>query len=161
MRGPDSDSDVPVLIKLANTAGAIGIIVGLIAGFAALFAAAVGIFGKLPNWAAIPLTFGSLVLLLVGAVSLADHLKKPRSWLVLAAVGAVIVVAPLLVLAVQGSWDTEFTVPRRLSRNFVLEVQEFASIAIPIGFAYIATGLVAYFRPRRVKRTGTESRQSQ
>lgn len=103
MREPSSDVHVSALNRLASVAGALGIIVGLIAGFAALFAAAVGIFGKLSNWVAIPLTFGSLILLFAGAVSLADHLKRPRSWLVVAAVGAVIVVGPLLVLAVQGN----------------------------------------------------------
>lgn len=117
----------------------------LVMGVFLVFTAAVGATSGLPFWVAIPICFVVPVVIGSGLGSLAHRLGAPRSWLVFAGSGGMLIAAPLLVRWVNGSWSASFEMPGRRGRFWWLEVSDYAWWSVAIGGTLVAAGLIKYF----------------
>lgn len=109
-----------------------------------LFVMLAGLVEPLPFWARMVLLFLVPIVLLSGLGSLAHSIGTPRGWLVLAAGGLLLALAPALLYWVHGSWEAEFTVPRRGGRTITLEVASFGLWAALMGVLLTTMGLTKY-----------------
>lgn len=125
------------------------VVVGICVGALLLIALLMGLVDPLPRWFGLPLVFLVSVVSLSGLGSLAHSMGAPRGWLVLAAGALLLALGPLLLLWVHGSWDAEFSLPRRRGGVVLLEVAAFSWLAAAVGGALSAVGLLGYALGRR------------
>ncbi|MGO2654439.1 MAG: DUF1643 domain-containing protein [Pseudoclavibacter sp.] len=119
-------------------------LLAIVAGGYLLFMAAVGMTSGMPPWAAIAICFVVPITVCSGLGSWAHRLGSPRSWLVAAGGGTLLIVAPLLVRWVLGSWSASFAMPSRRGRSSWVDVSDYACWSLAVGGALVAMGLIGY-----------------
>lgn len=135
----------------------IATVLAICAGSMLLFAMLAGLVEPLPFWARMALLFILPIVVLSGLGSLAYWLGAPRGWLMLVTGGLLLSLAPVLLYWVHGSWEAEFTVPRRAGRTSTFGVDSFGLWAVLIGGLLATIGSINYLRGHRKKLHGERS----
>lgn len=92
------------------------------------------------------------ILALLAAAMLAADTPLPGRWLLLVAAGALLLLSPLLMLWLHGSWDARYPIPSRSGRQVAITVQMYAWIACSSGLVAVAVGAAGWITARFPRR---------
>lgn len=146
--------------QLSTAALILGIGVAVTAGLFILFSLSGSLLWFIPWNLRVIVGFVLIILALLGAGLLAAQTPLPGRWLLLVAAGVLLLLSPLLMLWLNGSWDAPYGIPSRSGGQVTITVRVYAWIACTSGLGSVVLGAAGWIAGRlRGHRGGEKTRR--